>query len=413
MYLLYRHLIPVYFFVLRIAAWFRKDAKEWVEGRKNWKRDLLQFTEINPLPNSKRIWMHVASLGEFEQGRVLLESIRLKHPEHQIVLSFFSPSGYNKQKKYDKVDYVCYFPSDCYWEIRDFIACLNPTLVLFVKYDFWFNCLDVLRQRKIPFCFVSMILRPDHFLLNALNASLLNKLKPAHQLFLQNQETYNLLKDKSFSNIQIAGDTRWDRVDQIARENKPIPGLHFFSESEKIWIAGSIWPHDLSILREGVYESIQSGWKIILVPHKTDEENIQFIETNFSNQTIRYSQLNSNTAVPILIMDQIGYLAALYRFAQFAYIGGGFGVGIHNILEVLIYKIPVCFGPRFHKFPEAGQSIKSGMGFVINSSRDFVEFLHSHAQQKNEDKTHFDAYFVENLGASTRIYDYLKENKLV
>lgn len=413
MFFLYRHLIPVYFLLLRIASWFRTDAREWVQGRINWRLELLQFTKVKLQPKSKRIWMHVASLGEFEQGRVLLEMIRLNHPEHQIVLSFFSPSGYIKQKNYNKADYVCYFPSDCYQEIRDFVECLNPDLVLFVKYDFWFNCLDVLHQKSIPFCFVSMILRPNHFLLKTLNASLLNKLKPAQQLFLQNAATYHFLNEKSFSNIQITGDTRWDRVDQIAQEAKPIPMIHHFCETEKIWIAGSIWPKDLSFIKEGVRESIAAGWKIILVPHKTDEKHIQSIENNFSKQTIRFSQLKSKTEASILIMDQIGYLATLYRFAQFAYIGGGFGTGIHNILEALIYKIPVCFGPRYHKFPEAIQSIENGMAFAINSAKGFVDFVHKQLNQKNENMTHFDAYFVENLGASKRIYGYLNENKLI
>lgn len=413
MYILYRRLIPVYFLILRIAAWFRSDAKAWVAGRVNWKQNLIKFKEQNLNQSGRRIWMHVASLGEFEQGRVLLEMIRKKHPEHQLVLSFFSPSGFDKLKNYPLADCVCYFPSDNYKEVKDFIEIINPSLVMFVKYDFWFNCLDILANKKIPFCFVSMILRKNHYLLYRINKSLLYKLKPAQQLFLQNEESYKLLKDQSFSNIQKVGDTRWDRVEQIAHENKTIPNIEYFCNSEKIWIAGSIWLEDLDCLENGIRKSIEAGWKIILVPHKIDAESILQIENRFKGQSLRYSNLHGNIEVPILIMDQIGFLAALYRYAQFAYIGGGFGKGIHNILEALIYKIPLCFGPNYKKFPEAIQCIEHGMAFAINSTDDFNEFIAKVSIQKNENKTHFDAYFVENLGASALIYSYLEENNLI
>ncbi len=410
MYYLYRWLIPLYFKSIRFAAWFRADAKAWVNGRKDWQTKLLEFVDQHPNQSGKRIWFHVASLGEFEQSRVLLESIRTEYPQHQIILSFFSPSGYDRLSQYPAADYVCYFPSDIYSEIKTFIDYLKPDLVLFVKYDFWFNCLHLLNHRKIPFCFVSLIIRKRHFLLRPVFHSLLNKLKSAQKLYVQNQETFELLKEKSFSNLLCSGDTRFDRVEQISKQPKVIPGIDLFCNSSKIWIAGSIWSEDLEVTCEGISASLELGWKVILVPHKVDAIHLQQIQQFFKEGLILYSQLQQYQGQKILLMDEIGYLSSLYKYATFAYIGGGFGKGIHNILEALIYHIPVCFGPRFEKFQEAIDAIQNGIAFAIKDTNEFKEFVQSQQQPNLDIETQAGRFFTERLGASRLILKDLEQN---
>ncbi len=409
MYWLYKPGISLYFKSIRLAALFRNDARQWVYGRIGWKSKLHQFLHTIEDRSEQRIWIHVASLGEFEQGRTLIELIRTNHPEKILILSFFSPSGYEKCKEYNQVDYVCYFPSDQYSEISFFIHHLKPSLVLFVKYDFWFNTIKILIQHKIPFCFISAIFRDNHFLFHPLFHSLLHSLKSAKRIFLQNESSYKQLEKFGFDNIQITGDTRLDRVYSIAKESNPIPRMEYFCDQEPVFIAGSIWESDLEIISQSISNAIKHGWKIILVPHHVDEITIRVIETVFHGQTIRYTKLTQSESKPVLIMDQIGFLSRLYQTCVFAYVGGGFGKGIHNILEPASHKKAVCFGPNYHKFQEAKDFIHLGIGFVIRNTEDLDDVFVEIRNNASSFRKIIEDYFQKNLGASHKIYQYLEQ----
>ncbi|HEX5625103.1 MAG TPA: glycosyltransferase N-terminal domain-containing protein, partial [Saprospiraceae bacterium] len=287
MYRLYRFLIPLYFTGIRIAGFFRRDARKWVEGRSGWYDTLDRFISSLSGHSQKRIWIHVSSLGEFEQGREVLEAIKDGHPEAVVILSFFSPSGYDKRKDYPLADYVCYFPSDRYSTMQNFIGKLQPDLALFVKYDFWFNCLHILNQRNIPFVYFSLALRKNHFLLHPLSHSLLDKLRPAKQLFVQNQQTFDLLNDRGFQNISLSGDTRVDRVCRIAEERGVDPLILSFCGSQRIFIGGSVWPQDLDQITPALLIALRNGWKLILVPHVPDEKHLSDMEQRFPEGSIR------------------------------------------------------------------------------------------------------------------------------
>jgi 3-deoxy-D-manno-octulosonic-acid transferase len=409
MYLIYRPLIAVYFYAIRIAAIFRKDARQWVDGRAAWKQKSLDFDESYSTSNKKRIWFHVSSLGEFEQGRELIEIIRRNHQGQLIILSFFSPSGFEKCQGYPHVDYTCYFPSDRYSEIQGFIQIIKPDLAIFVKYDFWFNTLDVLRKRNIPYIYISTLFRKSHFLLNPIFKSLLQKLKEANHIFLQNEESYKFLQGEGFRNLQVVGDTRLDRVFHIAKETEKGLEKALFKNDGPIFIAGSIWKEDFNTIQECIIHSLVANWKIILVPHKIEDDLILQIESVFPSQTIRYTQCNKPIQQSILIIDKIGLLSSLYGIAKLAYVGGGFGKGIHNILEPVAHGIPVCFGPNYSKFQEAHDFLDVGIASVIHDSKELDAFMHKICQAEYECavKLSIEKYFSKNLGASQKIYQYL------
>ena len=410
----YRKIIPLYFKVIRWAASFHHGARAWVEGRSNWETKLKAFNEWNKDDSRFRIWMHASSLGEFEQGRELLERIREQHPEYVILLSFFSPSGYSKRKDYPHADLVCYFPSDSPQEVRLFLDLIQADFVIFIKYDFWFECLDQLSKRQIPYIYVSSYFRPGHYLLKPLSRSFLDILMKARQIFLQDQDSYKLLYEKGFRNISVTGDSRLDRVAHVAREGRSFPELDAFCGTKDIFIAGSIWDTDFEVIEAAVSELIRSGWKAILVPHKPDSEHIRQLESLFPDLCQRFSSFEAENEKPILIIDEVGMLSSLYRYGKFAYIGGGFGKGIHNILEPAAHGIPVCFGPKFKKFPEAVVFIKLGIGSPVRSKKDIITLLHAMKPQDFERiKLRIQEYFQKNEGASEKIYDYLTQQGLL
>ncbi len=415
MYPIYRYFVSLYFNAIGIASFFRKDAKKWLEGRKDWIQKAKSFDQSQSKHKAKRIWFHVSSLGEFEQGRTLIEIIRKNHPEKRIILSFFSPSGYDKCKNYASADYVCYFPSDKYSEIKKFITILKPDLVVFVKYDFWFNTLDVLKKEQIPFFFISVLFKKNHFLFHPVFRSLLNKLKAAKQIFLQNSESLQLLKSAGFENIQKAGDTRLDRVYSIAHQECLAMDFSDFNTEALVFIAGSIWKEDVEKIKTSILKAIKMKWHIILVPHKIDEDQLIFLESAFPGLTRRYTDQTKSNYRPIIILDQIGMLSSLYSLCDFAYVGGGFGKGIHNILEPAAHGKAVCFGPNYAKFQEAHDFIQLGIGSVIQSHFNLDELFINMADSdvKSGIKTLVDKYFSENLGASQKIYQYLISQRLL
>lgn len=407
---LYNLLIQFYFGSIRMASLFSKSAFKFTSGRKDWKFSLQKFQEEYAKRN-QRIWIHAASLGEFEQGRELIEMIRKHHQEWVIILSFFSPSGFEKRKDYDQVDWVCYFPSDRFHDAETFIEGVAPSLVLFIKYDFWFNTLQILHKKKIPFYFVSSLFRSNHFLLHPLLKPLLYSVLKAQAIFVQDQNSKSLLEQSAGKvPVIVTGDTRIDRVMRIASQNLSFNWAIPFCYGKKILVAGSVWKTDLEILLPAFKELIRHDWNILMVPHQLEHGEMEWVERKFGTAACRLSNYHNDANIRILIIDQVGLLAHVYRYGDMALVGGGFGKGIHNILEPAAHGLPVLFGPRFNKFPEAPMLIDFGAAFCVNHSEAFLQAKDHIFEHQEEIKEKIHAYFASHSGATQRVYDYIKHH---
>lgn len=341
---------------------------------------ILRSKRHNPL--DRWIWIHVASLGEFEQARPLIERIHTEHPEYKIALTFFSPSGYNQIKDYPLVDLVTYLPFDTSRKLRPFIELLNPELVVFIKYEFWLNTLSILREKQVPTYLVSAIFREDQPFFKPITAKIFRKgLETFRKIFVQNSHSVKLLEQIGFTqNVVLAGDTRIDRVIRIQEQGQKIPKIEQLAKTAhqsgmKVVACGSTWPADEELLIPLLLEH-RAAFPII-IPHEIGEAHIEQIITLSKGRATRYSQWDGShpKQIELLIVDQIGLLSSLYRYADIAYIGGGFGRGIHNTLEAAVYSVPVIFGPKYQKFAEAHALIKSGGGFSIQNGQELSETL--------------------------------------
>ncbi len=405
---LYNIFISIYFIGIKLASYFRKDAQEWVEGRKNVFKNLA--SSLHKFPDAHFIWIHCASLGEFEQGRTLIEKIKKNHSAEKICLSFFSPSGYQTKEHYEYADIVCYWPSDSLSDVHHFLDILKPKWVIFVKYEFWWNTIIELQKRKIPLLFISSVLHSKHYLRKPFFHVFLKILMKSNHIFLQDISSYNFLKEQGFQNISLDGDTRLDRVIEIQRTSKEIPIIQNFLENHLCFIAGSVWKDDLDIVVPAI-EKNESHWKFILVPHKPDEIHLSEIELLLTKSNIRYSHYepNSDTSYEVLIFDKMGFLSSLYQYADLCYIGGGFKTGLHNILEPVSHRKCVLFGPNHQKFPEAQISINSGFGFEVKNQLDIelkLKEFQVDSKRKQIEET-IPAFLVQYSGATDKIYRYL------
>ena len=371
MQLIYNISILLYLQAIRIASLFNAKAKLWIDGRNNQ-----EIRIKNQESQSEIIWFHCASLGEFEQARPLIEAIK-QNPESQIlnskstiVLTFFSPSGYEIRKNYQYADYVFYLPIDTPANAEKFIEAINPALVFFVKYEFWFNYLQQLKRRNISTYLVSGIFIENHYFFKWYSAWFRRQLNCFTHFFLQDEKSCELLKAIGYKNITLSGDTRFDRVMDIAKNVKSFTLTEHFKQGKNILIAGSTWKED-----EEIISTFKSGnFKLIIAPHEIDENHINSIIGLFKNSSIvRYSKANEENikSADVLIIDNIGMLSSLYQYGTIAYIGGGFGKGIHNILEAATFGLPVIFGTNYQKFNEAKELIHLGGAFSIADYHEF------------------------------------------
>lgn len=401
---------------VRCAAPFHKKCKLMSEGWRHWRNNF----SGDKLKEGKVAWFHVASLGEFEQARPVIETLKTKHPEYKIVLTFFSPSGYEVRKNYDKADVICYLPPDTRSNARRLIKEIHPDIVFFVKYEFWFNYLNELSRRGIPTYIFSAIFRDDHYFFKWHGRWFLNQLKKSFRhLFVQNETSVRLLKEHGVDNCSIAGDTRFDRVMDIASHARKFDEIEQFItdngtrplEEVKVLIAGSSWPPDEDNINAFLH-SYNEPLKVIVAPHEIHESRLTQIENLFGIENcIRYSSLkNKNTSdycrKKILIIDNIGMLSSIYRYATVAYIGGGFGKGIHNILEAAVFGCPVCFGPNHTHFQEAMELLAYGGAMTYNDKQQLTEiltvWLDSEEDYRKASKA-CDNYMQNNVGATETI----------
>lgn len=381
--------IVIYFVLwgIAIASLFNEKVRKMWRGEREAFKILKQKVD----PNAKYIWFHAASLGEFEQGRPLMERIRKDYPQYKILLTFYSPSGYEVRKNYEGADIICYMPVDTRLNAIRFLRLVRPVMAFFIKYEFWSNFLHILKHRNIPTYSVSSIFREDQVFFKWYGRSYAGVLKCFTRFFVQNEESKRLLEGIGITAVDVVGDTRFDRVLQIKEAAKQLPICAAFrtgvasSQSAdvphhdfKVFVAGSSWPPDENVFIPFFNE--HKDWRLLIAPHVIAEEHLKLILSLIKDKkVVRYTQTTPEEAAEadVLIIDCFGLLSSMYNYGDVAYIGGGFGVGIHNTLEAAVWNMPVIFGPNNKKFQEAQGLLKSGGGFEINTYEDFSGLMSS------------------------------------
>jgi len=366
--LLYNLSIRFYVLAIHIAALLNPKAKSWVKGRKHI------FNKLGKAINSSSdlAWFHVSSLGEFEQGLPVMEAFKKQYPNYKILLTFFSPSGYEIRKNYKGADYIFYLPYDSKRNARLFLQIANPKVVFFVKYEYWFHYLNQLKKQNIPTYIFSAIFRKNQLFFKAYGKWYRKILASFTKIYVQNTESEQLLKTIGVTHVEVGGDTRFDRVYALAKGAKPIKLIEKFAEGNRVIVAGSTWEPDEKIIAEFAQKTkLRMKW--IIAPHEVHESHIKNIISLFNTPVLKFSEANEQNICDthILIIDNIGILSSLYRYGAIAYIGGGFGKGIHNTLEAATYGLPVVFGPLYSKFKEACDLIEIKSGFSIDSYETF------------------------------------------
>jgi len=369
----YNIVIYIYLIGVAIASCFNKKVKKMWAGE----RQALKVLREKVDPNARYIWFHAASLGEFEQGRPLMEYLRKTHPEYKILLTFFSPSGYEVRKNYEGADIICYLPLDTIRNARRFLRTIKPVMAFFIKYEFWYNYLHILQHRGIPTYSVSSIFRPDQIFFQWYGKGYGRVLKCFTHFFVQNIESKNLLAKLDIHDVEVVGDTRFDRVLQIKEASKQLPIVEKFTENtSKVFIAGSSWLPDEEIFLK--YFNLHKDWKLIVAPHVIGEDHLaQIFELLKGRRVVRYTEATEENVkdAEVLIIDCFGLLSSIYHYGTISYVGGGFGVGIHNVLEAAVWDIPVIFGPNNKRFQEAQGLIMAGGGFEINDYQSFRDLM--------------------------------------
>lgn len=381
--------IVIYFVLwgIAIASLFNEKVRKMWHGE----REAFKILKLKVDPNAKYIWFHAASLGEFEQGRPLMERIRKDYPQYKILLTFYSPSGYEVRKNYEGADIICYMPVDTRLNAIRFLRLVRPVMAFFIKYEFWSNFLHILKYRNIPTYSVSSIFREDQVFFKWYGRSYAGVLKCFTRFFVQNEESKRLLEGIGITAVDVVGDTRFDRVLQIKEAAKQLPICEAFrtgvasSQSAdiphhdfKVFVAGSSWPPDENIFIPFFNE--HKDWRLLIAPHVIAEEHLKLILSLIKGKkVVRYTQTTPEEAAEadVLIIDCFGLLSSMYNYGDVAYIGGGFGVGIHNTLEAAVWNMPVIFGPNNKKFQEAQGLLKSGGGFEINTYENFSGLMSS------------------------------------
>jgi len=410
MHFLYNTGIRFYQFLIWVVSFRNPKAKKWLSGRKN----LFEKIKKEIVPGDHLLWFHVSSLGEFEQARPVIEGVKKRFPEYKILLTFFSPSGYDLKKDYPHADYVYYLPLDTPRNASKFLDLVQPEKVFFVKYEFWFNFLNELKQREIPTYIFSALFRPSQFFFHRWGKWFRKALKAYTHLFVQNQSSFDTLHKFGFNNVTISGDTRLDRVAQIAEAASVLPKLEQFCAGSLVIVAGSTWPEDEEIFLNYVNECAHKV-KFVVAPHEVNEGSLDRITSMLKRSYVLYSSPSTPeqlASADVLIVDGYGYLVSVYRYAKIAFIGGGFTTGIHSILEPAVYGMPVVFGPDYHKFHEAVEMIQLGAAHSVSNYEELNNLFESYLTypKRLAEESLFASQYVEsNRGATEQIIRYFFE----
>jgi 3-deoxy-D-manno-octulosonic-acid transferase len=404
---LYNIAVLVTGFLIKIAALFNKKIKLFVNGRK----ETFQKLKSNISINDKIIWFHCASLGEFEQGRPIMEKIKSQFQDYKLVLTFFSPSGYEVRHDYGFADVVTYLPLDTRSNAKKFLDIVHPEMVVFVKYEFWPNILLELKLRKIETILVSGIFREDQAFFKNYGFWMRNSLQAFSYFFVQNENSKKLLQQINFKNITISGDTRFDRVFEILDQDNNLGFIEDFIENKYVLVAGSTWPEDEEFLINYINYHAGANEKFIIAPHNIDQKGIANLKKSISKRTILYSEKKIDNDASVFIIDTVGLLTKIYSYAKVAYIGGGFGKeGVHNVLEPATYGIPLIIGPVFQKFKEAVDLVNLKACEVVNNNDEFnkllIKFYQDEPYRNKKGKISKD-YILNNTGATKIILNYI------
>ncbi len=385
LYFLFTRLYPL---VVGAAAAFSRKARKWLRGRFRWQKKARRLLAASPKKAVPRLWMHCASLGEFEQGRPVLEAFKAKHPEAQVLLTFFSPSGYEIRKKEALADWVAYLPMDSRRHARQLLDLFAPTLVVFVKYEFWWYYLREIKRRRIPLFLIAARFRPGQLFFKPSGKWHRRMLQAFTAIMVQDERSEQLLRQIGLTAVHRCGDPRIDRVLALARESRQLKTLERFTDAGRIplLVIGSSWPADEKILVPWLNNHLPKGWKVLLAPHEIRESHLRKLIARMELPVQRYTHLAEaplSEGTRILVLDTVGLLSRAYRYGRIAYIGGGFGRGIHNILEPAAFGLPVLFGPRYKKFEEAVYWVKKGAAFPVSSAQELAQKFEYLQQQEH------------------------------
>ncbi|PJJ84008.1 3-deoxy-D-manno-octulosonic acid transferase [Mucilaginibacter auburnensis] len=406
MLLIYSIGVRFYYALVYIVSFFNKKAALWISGRRE--------QVVKPQKNS--LWFHFASLGEFEQGRPVLEELKKQYPYHPVIITFFSPSGYEVRKNTPFAEAVYYLPLDTSANAQHFIERIDPLVAVFTKYEYWYYFFSELKKREVPLYIISGIFRPNQIFFKWYGALHRKILSFVTYFFVQDERSVQLLNDISVNHTTISGDTRFDRVWANAQQPKAIPYIEEFKNGQQLFIGGSTWPVDEALL--AVLFRQYPEWRFIFAPHEISEDKINGLLKLFpQNTAIRYSQLIAQRVQPVaqrvLVIDNIGMLSALYQYADIAYIGGGFGVGIHNTLEAAAFGLPVIFGPEYKRFKEARDLVAEGAGFSIANEAELTGIagkLMNNAQDLAAAAQKAQTYVQQNVGATPKIVAHIQQH---
>ena len=400
--------IIIYIYLLGVAI-----ASRWNEKiRKMWRGEREAFSVLreNVDKEARYLWFHAASLGEFEQGRPIMERLRRNHPEYKILLTFFSPSGYEVRKTYEGADIVCYLPLDTPLNVRRFFRCVKPEMAFFIKYEFWWNYMTYMKRNNIPVYSVSSIFRPQQVFFRWYGYSYRRVLNCITKFFVQNERSRELLATLGLNNVEITGDTRFDRVLEIkqaaTQKAADMPIVDAFAKGHKVFVAGSSWPPDEDIFIK--YFNTHTDWRIVIAPHVIGEDHLQQILSKLNRTAVRYTKTTPEeaTKADCLIIDCFGLLSSIYSCAKVTYVGGGFGVGIHNVLEAAVWNVPVVFGPNNKRFQEAQELLAAKGGMEISCYDDFEKLMNRFDNDAEYLKSSADAageYVKTKSGAADKV----------
>jgi len=404
---MYSLIIHLYAFFIELISPFHKKARLMRLGQ--WKTNGTLREKIDR--NAKYIWFHASSLGEFEQGRPLIEKIKAEHPEYKILLTFFSPSGYEVRKNYGGADVVCYLPFDTPYRVKKFLDLSKPVMAIFIKYEFWDNYLSELKRRNIPVYIVSAIFRKEQLFFKWYGGMYRKVLSYFTHIFVQDDASRELLSKYGVTNVSVFGDTRFDRVQDVYKNTKQIPMVELFvnnnrSDNQLTMVAGSSWQQDEEVYLN--YFNEHPELKLIIAPHEIHKDHLMHIESMLKRPSIRLSEATEKDikGKSCLIVDSFGLLSSIYRYGDLAYIGGGFGAGIHNVLEAAVYGIPVIFGPKYQKFKEARDLLQVGGAFSITDEKAFeskMEELSTYRDLLEAAGAAAGDFVKSNIGATNKI----------
>lgn len=411
--ILYSFAIRCYSGLVALASLFgNKKARQWWKGRSN------QWDNLKSLDDdAKWFWVHVSSLGEFEQSLPVIECLKQKFPEYKLLLTFFSPSGYEPRKNFQLADKVAYMPSDTLRNAKRLVKNFNIKAAFFVKYDFWFNYMKVLKRNDIPLYYISALLHDDHYFFKAYAFWFRKQLRNVTHFFVQNDNTAKLLQSIGINEVTVTGDTRFDRVFEIAKQSKSFPEIENFINGRKCIIAGSSWPSDEKLIIPFL-KKMPDDYCFIIAPHDVSDSHVKQIISQLDNYLLYSQQLTVNSQqsiAKVLVIDTIGILKQIYKYARFAYVGGGFMNSIHNTQEALVFGCPVVIGPKYHKFVEAVDLVRDGGMFSVNNQQEFdniFEQLINDEEFYNKASGYCQDYIQLSIGATDKICRYLKSINL-